>query len=66
MLELYALASINPEGIGWWLAGWLKVGWSWGILGQSVLLALVVGTVSAMYPTYYATRLFPAEALRYE
>jgi ABC-type antimicrobial peptide transport system permease subunit len=39
---------------------------SLSLLGQGMLTAVVLGCVGGLYPTWWASRLMPVEALRYE
>jgi ABC-type antimicrobial peptide transport system permease subunit len=39
---------------------------SLSLLGQGMLTAIVLGCVGGLYPTWWASRLMPVEALRYE
>lgn len=46
--------------------GYLMTGYSAETFIKGILIALVVGCVGALYPAYRASKLQPAEALRYE
>ncbi len=61
-LVLWLINYINPEGLGWWVSasGHLS------IFLKSTGIALLLGIISSLYPAFVATRLMPAEALRYE
>jgi putative ABC transport system permease protein len=56
------MLRIHPE-IG---PGWIPFGPAWHLLPFSLVLALALGLCSALYPALHATRLQPADALRYE
>lgn len=59
---LWLINYINPEGLGWWVS----VSSHLNIFLKSMGIALLMGIISSLYPVFVATRLMPAEALRYE
>jgi len=42
-----------------------NLSWRLDILGTSILLSLVIGTIASVYPAQQAANLDPAEALRF-
>jgi putative ABC transport system permease protein len=63
-----ALGVILGVGIGNMISYWLQSGFiiPWGWMAMSILICLVVGIVSGIYPARKAAKLDPIEALRYE
>jgi ABC-type antimicrobial peptide transport system permease subunit len=61
LLELWILNQINAVGLGW-----IPVSISFEVFLQSMGLSLLVGILSSLSPVLMASRLRPAEALRYE
>lgn len=46
--------------------GFLDTYYDWEMVFRAIGIGILVGTVGSLYPAYAATRLTPAEALRYE
>jgi putative ABC transport system permease protein len=40
--------------------------WNWEVFARALVVALILGLLGGLYPAYWATRLQPVEALRYE
>jgi len=53
------LMELVPQGI-------LAPVYSWRIFGRGLAVAILLGLLGALYPAWRASRLAPAEALRYE
>ena len=53
---------LNPAG----MAAMVPVAVSWDIILESMGLSLLLGMAGSLYPALRASRLLPAEALRYE
>jgi len=62
LVQLWIFSEINPEGLGWWI----PLSSSADILVKSIGLSLLLGIVGSLYPALQASKLLPAEALRYE
>jgi len=61
-LILWLINLANPEGLGWWISVSNYI----NIFLKSIMIALLLGIISSLYPAFVATKLMPAEALRYE
>ena len=68
-----ALGVVLGVGLGQLIAAeptygrhFLIPSYSWGLVGQVVLLAVALGALGGLYPAWRATGLRPIEALRYE
>ncbi len=61
-IELWLFHVMNPEGLGWLVS----MSFSMKIFWESIALSLLLGTAGSLYPAIRASRLLPAEALRYE
>jgi putative ABC transport system permease protein len=61
-VQLWVFSQINPEGLGWWVS----LSGSVDILAKSIGLSLLLGIIGSLYPALRASKLLPAEALRYE
>lgn len=61
-LLLSLVSYFNPEGLGWWISA----SNFFIVFFKSILLALLLGFISALYPAFVASKFMPAEALRYE
>lgn len=61
LLQMWILNRINIVG-----TGWIPVFISFEMFIESVILALIIGILSAILPALIASNLLPAEALRYE
>jgi putative ABC transport system permease protein len=48
------------------MQGWVELKYSVGLFAQAFLTALLLGIVGGIYPAWRASRMQPAEALRYE
>ncbi len=48
------------------IGGLLTTVWEWDIFARAVGVAVTLGIIGGLYPSYRATRLQPVEALRYE
>ncbi len=48
------------------MGGFLQGSYTWGLVGQAMMIALILGGVGALYPAWHASSLSPIEALRYE
>lgn len=46
--------------------GYLQGTITWPLVGQGLLTAVVLGGVGGLYPAWWASRLLPVEAMRYE
>jgi putative ABC transport system permease protein len=53
------LMELVPQGI-------LEPVYGWRIFGRAIAVAILLGLLGALYPAWRASRLQPAEALRYE
>ena len=61
-VQLWIFSQVNPEGLGWWVS----LSGSIDILLKSIGLSLLLGIIGSLYPALQASKLLPAEALRYE
>jgi len=59
---IYIFSVSNIAGFDWWTFA----GLSPTIIMHSILLALILGVVGAIHPAIVASRLSPAQAIRYE
>ncbi|MFN3309694.1 MAG: ABC transporter permease, partial [Anaerolineales bacterium] len=48
------------------VGGLLTTVWEWDIFARALGVAITLGILGGIYPSYRATRLQPVEALRYE
>jgi putative ABC transport system permease protein len=62
LLQNWFFNLLNPEG----LAAMVPVSLSWDIFLESIGLSLLLGIAGSLYPALRASKLPPAEALRYE
>jgi len=62
MFQLWVFYTINPEGLGWLVPMTSSI----NIFLESIGLSLLLGIVGSLYPAFRASKLLPAEALRYE
>jgi putative ABC transport system permease protein len=62
LVQLWFFHTINPEGLGWLVSMSVSVEIFWESMGLSLLL----GWIGSLYPAFRASKLLPAEALRYE
>jgi putative ABC transport system permease protein len=62
LLQNWFFNMLNPEG----LAAMVPVSLSWDIFLESIGLSLLLGIAGSLYPALRASKLLPAEALRYE
>jgi putative ABC transport system permease protein len=53
---------LNPEGLAWLVPTTVP----WEITLESMIMALLLGIAGSLYPALRASKLLPAEALRYE
>ncbi len=53
------LMRLVPQGL-------LEAHYSWAVFARGMAIAVVLGLLGALYPAWRASRLAPAEALRYE
>ena len=60
-IGLGALISAEPS-----MGSYLKGSYSLALMLQAIMIALVLGSVGAVYPAWRAANLSPIEALRYE
>jgi len=61
IIQLWMLNHINTIG-----PGWVPVSVSYEIFIKSIVFSLIIGILSAISPAAIASKLLPAEALRYE
>ncbi len=61
IIQLWILNYVNIAG-----PGWIPVSISFWIFLQSIIFSTIVGVLSAISPAIIASKLLPAEALRYE
>jgi len=59
---LWLISTVNLEGVGWWITPVPST----EIIVNAILIALALGIVGGALPAYTATKLNPADALRYE
>jgi putative ABC transport system permease protein len=62
LFQNWAFNVLNPEELAWLV----PVSIPWEISLESIGLALLLGIAGSLYPALRASRLLPAEALRYE
>ncbi len=62
LFQLWFFHTLNPEGWGWLV----PVSPSGHIFLESIGLSLLLGIAGSLYPALRASKLLPAEALRYE
>ncbi len=60
-IGLGTLIQMEPS-----MGSWLKGSYSLTLLAQAMLVAVVLGGIGALYPSWRASNLSPIEALRYE
>lgn len=60
-IGLGSLLNLEPS-----MGSYLKATYTPGLLVQAILVALVLGSIGALYPAWRAANLSPIEALRYE
>lgn len=59
---LWLISTVNLEGVGWWITPVPST----EIIVNAILISLALGIVGGALPAYTATKLNPADALRYE
>jgi ABC-type antimicrobial peptide transport system permease subunit len=64
--SLVGVAVMELVGRAPTLGSMLAPSWSWTIFVRAIVVAVIVGLISALYPAWRASRLRPVEALRYE
>ena len=62
LVELWCFQVADPEGLGWLVSASV----SWPVMLSSLCLSVFLGVIGSLYPAVKASRLVPADALRYE